>query len=65
MVASARMKAKDNNPYLSSAIRKAHELAFKDIAEETIITPASAGNDGGLLGAAMLFRSAVSHIKKP
>jgi glucokinase len=49
----------DGGPYLRSAIRRAHELAFEDIAEATLITPASAGNDGGLLGAALLCGTAV------
>ena len=64
MLASAQVGSKDGGPYLASATRRAHELAFKDVAEETIIRPASAGNDGGLLGAAMLCASVVSHSKQ-
>lgn len=41
-------------PYLRAAITRANELAFDDIAAATIIEPATTGNDGGLLGAALL-----------
>lgn len=61
MLASAEIDPVSGGPYLVGAIRRAHELAFKDIAEETVIRPASAGNDGGLLGAAMICALAISH----
>jgi len=63
ILASSELSSNDGGPYLSSAIRRSHELAFKDVAEETIIRSASAGNDGGLLGAAMLCAAAVPHEK--
>ena len=63
ILASAKLANKDGGPYLESAIHRARELAFKDVAEETIIKAASAGNDGGLLGAALLCASAVSSKK--
>lgn len=46
--------ASDGGPYLQAAIRRARALGFDDIAEATVIRLASAGNDGGLLGAALL-----------
>lgn len=60
MLASIELSTENGGPYLASAIRSAHELAFADVAAETIIRPASAGNDGGLLGAALLCASTVS-----
>ena len=57
ILASAELSPVDGGPYLASAIHQANELAFKDVAEETIIKSATAGNDGGLLGAAMLCAS--------
>lgn len=60
MLASIALSTENGGPYMASAIRSAHELAFTDVAEETIIRPASAGNDGGLIGAALLCASTVS-----
>ena len=61
ILASAGLRETDGGPYLASAISSARELAFADVAEETIIRSASTGNDGGLLGAALHFESTASH----
>jgi glucokinase len=58
MEASAELEPIDGGPYLRSAIRRASELAFEDIAAATVITPVTLGNDGGLVGAASLCASA-------
>jgi glucokinase len=59
MQASIEIDLTDGGPYLKSAVKRAREVAFEDIAEATIIRPATAGNDGGLIGAA-LFASAMA-----
>lgn len=52
--ASMDLQLSDGGPYISSAIKRARETAFEDVALDTDIRPATAGNDGGLLGAALL-----------
>jgi len=59
ILASDKLSSDKGGPYLASAIRRSHELAFKDIGKETIIRPASTGNNGGILGAALLCSSAI------
>lgn len=54
MQASMDLGPARGGPYLESAIASANELAFEDVAAETAIEPAAGGNDGGLLGAALL-----------
>ncbi|MEP3072503.1 ROK family protein [Maricaulis sp.] len=51
----------DGGPYISSAITRARETAFEDVAVGTDIRPATFGNDGGLLGAALLSAINTKH----
>lgn len=44
-------------PYVSAAAETARELVFPRVAAETRILPASYGNDGGLIGAALFSAS--------
>jgi len=54
MLASAQLAGAAGGPYLNAAIRRAKELAFEDIAEGTRINGGRYGNDGGMIGAALL-----------
>jgi glucokinase len=52
--ASMRIDVMSGGPYLNAAVRRATELAFEDIAADTRIEMAKYGNNGGLVGAALL-----------
>lgn len=54
ILASTAIDPVRGGPYLRAAIMRAGELAFEGLDEVTSIVPAATGNDGGLLGAALL-----------
>ena len=54
LLSSSTINDAEGGPYLQAAITRAHELAFEDIAAATRIVIARYGNNGGLLGAALL-----------
>lgn len=54
VLASQAIDGADGGPYLRSAVERARQLAFEDIARDTVIRPSRYGNDGGLIGAALI-----------
>jgi glucokinase len=54
VLASHDVHADDGGPYVRAAIRTARQMALRRIAEVTEISQAVHGNDGGLIGAALL-----------
>ncbi|WP_144118329.1 ROK family protein [Catellatospora sichuanensis] len=47
-------KANDGGPYVRAAIERARANSIRRISAQTIVRPAVHGNDGGMLGAALL-----------
>jgi glucokinase len=58
VLASQDVRAEDGGPYLTAAIATARQMALRRIAEVTDISRAAYGNDGGLIGAALLAAAA-------
>ncbi|MGD0309690.1 MAG: ROK family protein, partial [Acidobacteriota bacterium] len=54
VLASMTVGGDEGGPYLRAAVRRARELAFEDVAQETRIVPSRYGNDSGMFGAALL-----------
>lgn len=54
LVASQAIDPVGGGPYLRAAVQRARELAFEDVAEATTIIPSRYGNDGGIIGAALM-----------
>jgi len=54
ILAASELGSDGTNPYLDAAFSNARELSHRRIAASTEFRPASHGNDGGVIGAALL-----------